>query len=108
MGLRVYVNPDKPSIEVKGQVIKPMRRDQLSDLLRGENDLVERIEKRHKGRHRIDDFHLSDKDQMPRNLAGTFAKYKWKPVLSITQSQRRTNRIGHECSGDCRALACCE
>ena len=58
---------DKPSIQVTGSAVEKMRRDQLGELLTGENDLIERINARHHGKG-IDGFHLNDDDQVPGKL----------------------------------------
>ena len=87
MGLSVRLElGEKPKIHVDGQVIETLRRDQLSDLLRGEGDLRERVQALHGGRG-VDGFHLSDNDQMPGNLAGTFAKYRWQPATVSHRAQ---------------------
>ena len=89
MGLSVRLDlGDKPKIHVEGQVIETLRRDQLSDLLRGEGDLRERVQALHGGRG-VDGFHLSDNDQVPGNLCGTFAKYRWQPA-TVTHKARGT------------------
>ena len=78
---------DKPKISVKGKNINPLQRDQLSDVLRGEGDLEERVKRIHGGRH-FDGFHLGDRDQMPKKLLGTFAKYRWQPA-TITHEAKK-------------------
>ena len=77
---------DKPTIKVEGQTIQPLRRDQLSDLLHGEDDLRRRVERLHGGRH-VDGVHLSDDDQLPSKLRGTFAKYRWQPATLTNRAQ---------------------
>ena len=87
MGLSVRLDlGDKPKIHVEGQVIQTLRRDQLSDLLHGEGDLRKRVQALHGGRG-VDGFHLSDDDQMPHNLRGTFAKYRWQPATVTHRAQ---------------------
>ena len=88
MGLSVSIHlTDPPRIDVSGFNIDKLRRNQLSDLLRGEGDLKERIEKRHHGK-KIDGFHLSDDDQVPGNLKGTMAKYRWEPAKLTLRAKR--------------------
>ena len=83
MSFQVHITLGKdPHIEVEGTSIERLRRDQLSDVLRGESDLRDRIAKRHHG-HKPDDFHLSDQDRVPGHLAGTMAKYRWKPAQMV-------------------------
>ena len=87
MSLSVHLQlGDKPTIKVEGQTIQPLRRDHLSDMLRGEGDPRERVEKLHGGR-RVDGVHLSDDDQMPGKLRGTFAKYRWQPATLTHKAQ---------------------
>ena len=82
MSLKVRLElGDNPQIFVTGTIVEELRRDQLSDLLRGEGDLTDRIAALH--HKRPDGWHLSDKDGVPHNLAGTMAKYGWHPARVV-------------------------
>ena len=79
MSLKVRLElGEHPQIHVTGTIVEKLRREQLSDLLRGESDLMDRIKAKHHGA-RPDGIHLSDDDGVPHNLAGTMAKYGWNP-----------------------------
>ena len=79
MSLKVRLElGDNPQIFVTGTIVEKLRREQLSDLLRGESDLMDRVRAKHHGA-RPDGIHLSDDDGVPHNLAGTMAKYGWNP-----------------------------
>ena len=79
MSLKVRLElGEHPQIHVTGTIVEKLRREQLSDLLRGEGDLMDRVRAKHNGA-RPDGIHLSDEDGVPHNLAGTMAKYGWNP-----------------------------
>ena len=87
MGLDVRLEiGDHPSIHVSGETIHQMKRKELDKLLFGKYDLIEKIQALHGG-HKIDDFHLSDEDQVPGNLEGSFSKYRWKPVQVLSRAK---------------------
>ena len=79
MSLKVRLElGDHPQIHVTGTIVEKLRREQLSDLLRGEGDLMDKVRNLHHGA-RPDGIHLSDEDGVPHNLAGTMSKYGWNP-----------------------------
>ena len=82
VGLSVNLQLGKPpTIEVSGQTINTIQREQLEDLLHGYDDLESRVRKYRPGP--LDGVHLSDKDNLPGNLRGTFAKYGWLPAQLV-------------------------
>ena len=78
---------DNPTIEVQGQVIDKLRRDQLGDVLSGSTDLEKRVRKLRSHCGSPDGIHLSDDDGLPKKLKGTFAKYRWKPATLTLRAQ---------------------
>ena len=76
-----------PSVEVSGQTIAVMRRDQLGEYLRGGEELKRRALKS-LGANKCDGVHLSDDDGLPGHLRGTFAKYNWRPARLIHKAER--------------------
>ena len=87
MPITIRLNLDTPSIAIRGSEISVMRRDQISDLLRGESDLVDRIAAQHGGAH-PDEWHLSDDEGCSnRGLRDMFSRYQWRPSQIKTQAK---------------------
>ena len=93
MSILVRLEPgDDPKIHVTGSIITTMKRSQLKDLLLGERDLEERIKRRHHGA-KPDGIHLSEDDDVPGHLEGSFKKYGWhEGRLVITPGHARIDK----------------
>ena len=86
VGLSVRLKLGKPpTIEVSGQTINVIKREQLDSLLHGYDDLEGRVRRYRPGP--LDGVHLSDQDGLPGNLRGTFSKYGWTPAQLHLQAK---------------------